>query len=190
MRVICATRHDCAAAHAAGGGRRRKFARTAGTLSAPRARPGRRRGRRDCAPDCSPRAVERQRGAVGGRLGEEHQYDHPDVEEHRDRARYQRHDDQWQRAAFDGRGEHHQLADEPAGEWNAGERQQEDGEDQRVEGRFGIGDPVRDRAVEGDPGDQREGRVGEQVVEQEVALVAPEPPIVPQSPRRRIAFSL
>ena len=50
----------------------------------------------------------------------------------------------------------------------------EEGEDQQVEGRVGGREPERlDALVEGDPADQREGRVGEQVAEQVVRLVAP-----------------
>lgn len=68
------------------------------------------------------------------RFGEEHQHDHPDVEVGGDRAGHHTDDDQRHRPAAGRCLEHRELADEPAGQRNTGERQQEHRKEQADNG--------------------------------------------------------
>src|SRR5690606_18207842 len=107
------------------------------------------------------------------RFAEEHHDDHADVEERRDGGGDDGDDDQRGRALLDGRLEHGELPGEPAGERDAGERQQEEGEhsgddrgalaETRPPGQVpGLAARVPHHRDDGERADRREA-VGEQV---------------------------
>src|ERR1700678_1523193 len=111
--------------------------------------------------------------AVRHRLAEEHQHDHPGVEERRDRGGDHTDDDQRQVAARDRRLEDGELPDEPGRERDAGEREQEQREDaghhRRALAESGpAGQVVRLAALVADQGDNRERADRAQAVRGEV----------------------
>ncbi|OLL16204.1 hypothetical protein BKE56_022545 [Rhodococcus sp. M8] len=74
------------------------------------------------------------RRGVAVRLVEEHQHDDAHVEVRRNRAADHADDHEWNGSAARRRPEHGELADEPARERDAGEREEEQGEDRADEG--------------------------------------------------------
>ena len=113
------------------------------------------------------------RGPARGRVAEEHQHDHPDVEERGDRAAEHPDDDQRQRPARDRRLEHRELPGEPAGQRDAGEGEEEEGEDARHQRRaLAQAGPARQviRLARGvtDEGHHRERADGREAVDSQI----------------------
>ena len=114
-------------------------------------------------------------GPSPDRVGEEHQHDHPDVEERGDGAHQHAHDHERPGTALPGSGEDRPLADEAAGQRDAGEGEQEEREDAGDDRRL-LAEPrparqvvrlaaaVADQGHDGERADRGEA-VGDQVEE-------------------------